>query len=537
MRIRLSLAVTAAALVPAATAAGFGEPPLPATEISTPVSLKDAANRGMVTLTAKGGYGTDAVAVDLRWKPLPGPTRVTLRIDFTGARDLAAARASLATFVAKGTAELNRLAARGGAPQVRFDVRFTVSPSGAPQPPGFHQITISRNPDFRSFVSGDEPVNGATGNTGTWSTADIADPAIFAHEALHLAGLPDRYDDYYTEPGTGRSVRVPDRGLDTQAQIDAWARGHVPPLRTGGSLKSRPLAGHGCDVMATTDAACRRLTPQDLRTLAGQAGVRLEAPAGDVLASKAGDQQNMGVGEPLNLFAPRGGRARADGLVAYCINFSDQPPVQGVGYDVVGPASSLPGAGGPQLQAVLAHIATLPRKTGGKGEREGGQDAVWAVTNPGATREGAAAAILAGAGLPSTGGAGVADFPSGNAASADTAAVTPDGTVVAALPQVAAPPAARIRLERVALSREVLRARRVTRVELTLQITGGGPVVVLRVQRRTSGGWRAVGAFPPRRLGSGEVILGLNMPRLTAGDYRVRVTGPFPARAAAFSVR
>ncbi|MFN8121093.1 MAG: hypothetical protein U0237_01555 [Thermoleophilia bacterium] len=537
MRIRLCLAVTAAALVPAAAAAGYGEPPLPATEISKPVSLRDAANRGMVKLTSKGGFGTDAVAVDLNWKPLPGPTRVTLRIDFTGAKNLDLARQTAAKAVPKGIAELNRLAARGGSPQVRFDVQYIVTGEGSPQQPGFHQITVNQKPGFRSFVRGGEPVNGTQGNTGEWAAEDLVDPAVFAHEALHLAGLPDRYDDYYVEAGTGRQFRVPDRGLNDQAQIDAWARAHVPPLRPGGNIIGKPMPGRGCDVMATTDAACRKLTKGDLKTLAGQAGVRLEAPAGDVLANKAGDQQNMGVGEPLNLFAPRNGKAHADGLVAYCINLSDHIPAQGVGFDVIGPASSLPGPGGQQLQAVLDHIATLPRAEGGKGERDGGQEAVWAVTNPSFAREGAAAAILAAVGLPPTGGAGVTDVSSANAASAGTGAVNADGTVAPALPEVPAPPAVPIRLERATLSREVLRAGRANRVELTLQITGGGPTVVLRVQRRAGARWRGVGNFPARKVGAGEVILGLNMPRLTAGEYRVKVTGPFPARTAAFSVR
>ena len=54
MRLRFALALLLLVPVPAM---GFGEPPLPATEISKPVSLKDAASRGLVKLTSKGNFG------------------------------------------------------------------------------------------------------------------------------------------------------------------------------------------------------------------------------------------------------------------------------------------------------------------------------------------------------------------------------------------------------------------------------------------------------------------------------------------------
>ena len=139
--------------------------------------------------------------------------------------------------------ELNRLAVKGGSPQVRFDVQYTVSAAGAPQQPGYHQITVVKNDAFRSFVSGDEPVNGGTGNTGKWSTRDLSDPVVFAHEALHLAGLPDRYDDYYTRarhratrPGPRargstrgrRSTHGPAAASRPFGRAAAWRAGRCP---------------------------------------------------------------------------------------------------------------------------------------------------------------------------------------------------------------------------------------------------------------------------------------------------------------------
>ena len=71
---------------------------------------------------------------------------------------------------------------------------------------------------------------------------------------------------------------------------------------------------------------------------------------------------------------------------------------------------------------------------------------------------------------------------------------------------------------------------------LTLDTTGAPAAVLVIVQRQTGSRWRKVGAFPPRDIGVGSSQFGLTMPRLASGRYRVRVTGPFAAKTAPFTV-
>ncbi len=534
---RLTLACLLAALAPGRVL-GFGEPPLPATEISKVISLKDAAMNRMVDLKGKGNFSGDTTAVDLRWKPTKGPVRVTLRIEFSGFANPAGAHAPLGVAVKNGTVELNRLVPKGaGLPKVQFDVQYIVTGKNAPQRPGYHQVTITKtgDPNFRSGLNSAGTPNSVDGVTGEWSTDDLFSARTFAHEALHIAGLPDRYDTFYK--ANGREYRAP-RDLDTSDKIKAWARAHVPPLPVTGDYFSRPQRGRACDVMADSEAACRKIDRRDLRNFAAQAGVRLEAKPGDLLANKDATEQNFGVGAPLALFAPRLGTAHVDGLIAYCVNFDRHIPRLGGPFDVVGPAAEVGGTGYAQLQAVLEAVGT--RTPGATGEVPDAQKAIWAVTDPTSPAFGPLGAdgqaILAEAGLTPGALPGTVPFTNPNAGSPETGAVTASGQVLP-LPAVEPePPALITRLERVGLSREVLRPRRVQRVILTLDTTGAAASLVLVVQRQMGRRWRTVGTFPTRVVGVGSSQLGLTMPRLVPGRYRVRVTGPFAAKTAPFTV-
>ena len=50
--------------------------------------------------------------------------------------------------------------------------------------PGYSQVEVTSDPDFRSYVQGD---------AGKWSSAESAE--VYAHEAAHLFGLDDEYVD------------------------------------------------------------------------------------------------------------------------------------------------------------------------------------------------------------------------------------------------------------------------------------------------------------------------------------------------------
>ena len=76
-----------------------------------------------------------------------------------------------------------------------------------------------------------------------------------------------------------------------------------------------------------------------------------------------------------------------------------------------------------------------------------------------------------------------------------------------------------------------VRVGRPSRVLLAFRAPLGGPVRV----SITRGG-RAVGSFPVRRVGAGPQTLGLRLPSLAAGSYRVRIAGPAVTSSARLKV-
>jgi hypothetical protein len=272
--------------------------------------------------------------------------------------------------------------------------------------------------------------------------------------------------------------------------------------------------------MATVKKGSRLLT-SDVNAFVAQAGVHLHADPGDLLANKDPDQQNLGVGAPLDMFARRRGKAHRDGLWAYCLDHARHNPEAGGGLDVLGPAASLPGANMAQLQSVLevvgrhqAELASNPLRA---------QEAIWVVTDAADGLVTDPQSLLAEAGVAGP-LVGTSHFVDPNAGSPDTAAVSTTAVIPAPRTVAEAPPVLVPRIDQVRLLTTRIRAGRTNRVRLALSIgvTGGRLRVV--VQKRAGGGFRTVGRFPARRVKIGDSFPGLQFPALAAGAYRLRIT-------------
>ncbi len=492
----------------------------PATEVSRTKSLKDAANEGLAKLTAKGGFEGDTVAVDLTGKPTSGPVTMTIHIELVDEHPFG--QADLDRFAAAAQKRIGPLTASNGTKMtVGFDLRTRLP--GDPANPCAHQITINDTPGYRSFVDETTPPNDGAGS-GTWGSADKdwGTGFLLAHEGLHLAGLPDQYTDVLRQKGKP-DVTVPGT-VDTndKTALKEWVRsvGRDP---AAGVLASKPRPGHANDIMGSGKKTSRVLR-SDVNALVRQAGVHLRGDPGDILANKSGDQQNLGVGAPLDMFAPRGGKAHRDGLWAYCVDFSRHIPETGSGLDVLGPAASLPGANMPQLQAVLQVIGR--RQTGTASVPDGAQEAIWTVTDAHTETSPGIQSILAEAGVAGP-LAGTTHFGNPNAGSPDTAAVTPGAVIPApaVVPETLPPVAPRIDQARLLTAR--IRAKRTTRVRLAMSVGVTGGRLKVLVQRRTGARYRTIGRFPLRKISAGDSFPGLQFPPLAAGAYRIRVSvGP-----------
>jgi hypothetical protein len=200
----------------------------------------------------------------------------------------------------------------------------------------------------------------------------------------------------------------------------------------------------------------------------------------------------------------------------------------------LGPAKEQTGPNMAALQSVLEEIGR--RQEPGKGAPFSAQQAVWAITDQTDTSDDPEAqAILAAAGLSADASnyPGTPHFSNPNAGSPVTAAVTTTG-VLPALPTVALPASGaqfgkpqRTVLSYAALHPKGFPAKRKARAQLRMFLSGGTDELRIAVQRHKGHKWRALKQFRPRTVAvaGAPTVLALRLPKMKAGDYRLRIRG------------
>ncbi|MBJ7330793.1 MAG: thioester domain-containing protein [Solirubrobacteraceae bacterium] len=511
------------------------------TEISQEISLQEGAQAGIVQLTSKGGFSGDVMAVDLTGARLPGkPVTVQIRIEFHGVqKDGQPWPQSMADKIAAGIeGRLSGLKGKDGTP-LSIDVIPTVRPDAQPATPGTHQIELKDFPPNgdTNFIAG--VVQPGDVHTGVFGVNE--QPIVYAHETLHILGFHDRY--LALQPDAlidGKRYPLPKFTGDKSdpAQLDAWfqkvtdaEKALEAKLGKKSDLVPGVPKGHELDLLANTHDDRATVQTADIDALIARTGTRLKAKPGDVLLGKDPTAQNLGVGAPLDLYAPKGGKAHADGIWAYCLDLGKHSPPANVGYDVLGPAA---GVGGPQwaaIQRLLEAAGAHPDALASRGP-SGAQDAIWAVTDassPATSGE----AFLAAAGVPFDKPLyeQTPHFTSPNAGNPATAGVTTAGGVLPAIPADAAtPPVGTIDGASVQRPRALavlvpkrlrLRGKR-TPLRVSVVLERGNDQINVILRRKGKKGGRVL-AVVPAPIGPSE--LRLTVPRVAAGRYRLELAG------------
>jgi hypothetical protein len=492
------------------------------TTISRRVGLDEAANLGLVTLSAKGGFAGDAVAVDATWKPTNVPVTVQIDIEFgsyPGGPTAAQVEASIESRLPPRTAV--------DGTKVRFDI--VARQRGAVPSPCFHQVQLLKNADYRGDAgeAGQNPLTTPQG--GEWPTGRgaVGDRQIWTHEALHFAGLGDRYGSFFK---VGKKLYpIPDDiDIDDKKALGEWAKSQNLDVNAG-KAGTRPLPGHEQDIMGDVFKGSEKLLQIDVDTfaLAGADELTIEGKPGDLLLNKQAIAQNLAVGAPFELTVKPGQNAHADGLVAYCIDLERHIPAKGEVFDVLGPAGRQPDPSMHYLQRVLEVAATM--QTSALSGTYGAQDAIWRITNDSTTEEGAA--ILALAGVPDVPEAsfGAPHFTTTNSGSPTTAAVSTTGVIP--------PPPPTPYLSSIKVRPAKLVAGKSRKVKITITLEAAGDRVRLELQRRKGGRWHRTTKFPAKKLGPGTAKLSLRIPPLDSGATRLVAIGEASSAIAPLKVR
>jgi hypothetical protein len=287
-------------------------------------SLQEAVAAGLVSVTGKGDFFGDGARISVNntdpSKITKNVVTVQLHLEFYGEH---ATPANVNRI--KNAIEERWKGSTSDGKQVVTEV-IVRSNSAANSPPGttgYHQIKLIG--DGRSYVNKVIDVNNETGG-GQWRTQGSQLNEMYAHEAGHLLGFDDVYNDYVKQAdGTWKSG---DQSLTSEQwaqlykernetdltvdQLKEWADNM--PVNSSTSI---PMEGHKGDLMADKSGS---LSTSHFDALAAKAGLIVEVRPGDILVNKDGDNQNLINTRAQNIFTENGGTKTLDGLWVACID-------------------------------------------------------------------------------------------------------------------------------------------------------------------------------------------------------------------------
>lgn len=389
----------------------------PGTTVACHLSLQSAVDQGLVRLSAKGGVWGDQVSINVNNNP---PVRcdniqITLNMEFWGP---GATPANVARIKQAIEAKWNgQMTSDGKTVSVQVKTRARSQATSPPGTPGFHQIELVGALPI-SYVSGDLKVNSGTSG-GKWATSGPGLDAMYAHEAGHLLGLPDRYDDYRKQAdGTWR--REGDGKVLTSEELAKILAPEGQPVeptkrwleRATTQRVSEPQPGHHDDLMATLSGKVRQ---SDIDALVAQAGLVVDVRPGEVLVNKDADEQNLVITRSRTIFVPEAGAIRLDGLYAACIDLDREVPSFAGRFDVGPPLDTWAGIDAAStLRDLLRYIDENEFFCE---DDEIAQQSIWRITNNSGVNSDFIRDFLRGAGIEL--GTTLLDFPRLNSPASD----------------------------------------------------------------------------------------------------------------------
>jgi hypothetical protein len=308
-------------------------------EIGYEMSLADAVASGRATLTSKGAYFGDAVSItgdNPKYFPPSGNTiAIKLNLEFYGPCDNHANEAKIENDISKKWDGLK--SSNGKTIKIEF---ATLSNPGKSSPQwikGYDYIEIACG-NGRSSVNGiGSPTKDGT-NSGKWYIGDTR-KGIFGHEAGHLMGFDDHYDDW-KKLGDGSEWMNESTGLVYSASDFISIYDSRFPQYTDASNRkvinkynelSVPRKGYEHDLMAVMSQPPLQ---SEIDQLVSEAGLIIHVKAGDMLSNSDNTAQNLVITHTQDLFLNPGQSKTLNGIFTACVDAYKSAPYYASTLDV-----------------------------------------------------------------------------------------------------------------------------------------------------------------------------------------------------------
>lgn len=311
----------------------------PGSMIANHMTLQEAVNDGIVTLSAKGnGFEGDQVSIHIDNSVASvrnDRLTLSLYLDFWGSE---ASTFNCEAIV--GAIESywgGKTTSSGQNWMLNVVWRNTPGATSAPGLNGYHQIKVVRDLLNADTING--VLNLGVGS-GTWHTAGGGLSHRFAHNAGHLFGLPNRYERYVKQPlGTwirerGNKEFTPLALAEELVQVfytDSNTAEVLPYVESGIRVIREELPGSEDDLMAVDTGNVKQ---SDIDAIAAQAGIVIEVRPGDIMVNKDGSEQSFVNYRSEDIFVPPGGKKNLEGLYVVCIDAHKDIPNAGTVFDL-----------------------------------------------------------------------------------------------------------------------------------------------------------------------------------------------------------
>lgn len=316
--------------------------PLPATvqiphagvEIGYEESLYDAVGNGSAYLAGKGDFFGDVVSITGDYyngfTPPDNTIHIKLNLEFYGPCDNSANEFKIVKDIYN---KWNGVTTSGGK-EIKIDIGFLSHP-GASSPagtPGFDDIKLACGNGV-SYCDGlGKPNNGVIG--GTWFPSDN-ETGTFGHEAGHLMGLDDQYDNWDKQPDGSWKSENDGSTLSGNDFVNLYNSKYGTNLNSNDFKHDKQLSiprnNHENDLMADVS---KPPLQSDIDDLAAQAGLIIDINSGDVLINTGDYEQNFVVTHSGNLFLHPGESRTLNGIYAACIDDSKGIPDSAIAFAV-----------------------------------------------------------------------------------------------------------------------------------------------------------------------------------------------------------
>ncbi len=332
--------------------------PHPGAVVAYDVPIEEAVTTKIATLKSKGQFFGDAISltVDNRVPKPSDAITITLYLEFWGPL---AWQGNVDPIVNDIVSKWSGYTTSSGK-EVHVDVvtRLNRTATAPPNTPGYDDIFLQEPGTVRGYVNALPGMNTGTVG-GVWEVA--ADRGVYAHEAGHLLGLPDRYDDY-NKQADGSWVNA---NTGTKYANDDLFAPYYASKNPGTSvadakayLQKTDLVGVAKDG-AENDLMGNYIKPvsqSDIDLITANPGILVRVPEGVVLVNKSGGSQNIVVTHAEDLFVKPGEKRSLNGIYGACIDAHKSIPDSLGLFDVapsIGDWTGIPAAG---VLAKLIHF-------------------------------------------------------------------------------------------------------------------------------------------------------------------------------------